>query len=974
MGWKRTVRGGLAGLALFVAQSGIASAQTGSIAGSVRDATGAVLPGVTVEARSPALIEGLRSASTDGQGLYKITDLRPGLYTVTFVLTGFSTVVREGLELSAGFTATVNAEMRLGSVAETITVSGQSPLVDVQNVVQQRVMTRDIIDTLPTGKSFQSYAVLIPGVMVAGAGSALNGQDVGGAVGEKQVYLSVHGSRGLEMPLIYDGMRYNNMNGYGGGYNSVWMVNTGNVEEITVETGAASAEADVAGVRSNIIPKSGGNTFRGYFLANFTNRSLQADNISEDLTARGASPGAATDKAWDLNPAYGGPLRRDRLWFYTAFRHWGINEAPVGAFYDRDPLDFVYEPDPSRPAINETWNRSSNIRFTWQATPRNKLALYFDSQQRCTCHWNLSSTRSPEASVLLETEPNYVLQATWSAPVTNRLLFDAGATLYPGSWTQLPVKDAPPSNVLSVNDTGRGTTFRAAPSHLLQRNVQYSSKFSASYVTGTHAFKVGMQTQNGYRNQTNWVNGDMRLTLRNGVPTSITVLTTQYQTEDRLRQNISFYGQDQWKARNLTLSLGLRYDYINAYVPEQHLGPVRFVGARDFAEVPDVPNWTDVSPRLGVSYDLFDNGRTALKFSWGRYLQGITTLIAGQVNPINTSVNTGTRAWTDLNSDFFPQESELGPYSPSTFGQLNITSRYDDDLTNGFGKRGVNWETSAGIQHEIRPGLSATVSYNRRSYGNFTATDNLLVMPSDYSAYCVPTPSDPRLPGGGGHEICGLYDISPAKFGLVDNLVTFADRFGRQTDVYNGVDAAVNLRLPRGVLLQGGSSTGQQVTDNCFVVDSPQALRFCHVKPPFTTQLKFLGVYPLPWSFIASGTFQSIPGITIAANAAIPNALIAPSLGRNLAACGALTGCTQTATVALIEPGTMFGDRLNQLDARVTRRFNVDRFRIQAQFDIYNLLNANPVLAMNTTFGANWQQPTVVLPGRLFKFGVQLDF
>jgi outer membrane receptor protein involved in Fe transport len=952
----------------------IASAQTGSIAGTVKDATGGVLPGVTVEAKSPALIEGARTASTDGQGLFKITDLRPGVYTVTFTLTGFSTVLREGFELSAGFTATVNAEMRLGAVAETITVSGQSPLVDVQNVVQQRVMTRDIIDTLPTGKSFQSFAVLIPGVIVAGAGSALNGQDVGGAVGEKQVYLSVHGSRGLEMPLIFDGMRYNNMNGFGGGYNSVWMVNTGNVEEITVETGGASAEADVAGVRSNIIPKNGGNTFRGYFLGNFTNRNLQADNISADLKLRGAGPGAATDKAWDLNPAYGGPLKRDKLWFYSAFRYWGINEAPVGAFYDKDPLDFVYEPDLSRPAINETWNRSSNIRFTWQASAKNKIALFFDSQQRCTCHWNLSSTRSPEATVLLETEPNYVLQATWSAPVTSRLLFDAGATLYPGSWTQLPVAETPSSNVLSVTDTGKGVTFRAAPSYLLQRNVQYSSKFSASYVTGTHAFKAGVQTQNGYRNQTNWVNGDMRLTLRNGVPSSITVLTTPYQTEERVRQNISLYGQDQWKIKNLTLNLGLRYDYINAFVPAQHLGPVRFVGARDFAEVPDVPNWTDVSPRLGASYDLFDNGKTAIKFSWGRYLQGITTLIAGQVNPINTSVNSATRSWSDLNLDFVPQENELGPYSPSTFGQLNITSSYDPGLTDGFGKRGVNWETSVGLQHEIRSGLSVTVSYNRRSYGNFTATDNQAVVPADYGHYCVTAPTDPRLPGGGGNQICGLYDIAPTKFGQVNNLVTFADRYGKQSDIYNGVDAAVNLRLPRGILLQGGSSTGRQVTDNCFVVDSPQNLRFCRVVPPLLTQFKFLGVYPLPWAFTASATFQSVPGINISANASILNSQIAPSLGRNLAACGALANCTQTVTVSLIEPSTIFGDRLNQLDARITRRFSVNRLRMQAQFDIYNLMNANPVLAMNTTFGANWQQPTVILPGRLFKFGAQFDF
>jgi hypothetical protein len=241
---------------------GAVSAQTGSIAGVVKDATGAVLPGVTVEAASPALIEKVRTGVTDGEGLYKIADLRPGTYSVTFTLPGFSTVKRDGIDLSAGFTASVNADLRIGAVEETITVSGAAPLVDVQNTRQQTVVNREVIDSIPTGRNPASYAALVPGVIAAGS-SGLSGQDVGGSTSDRTVFLIVHGSRGQASPLLYDGMRYNNMNGTPGGGHVIWAMNNAAVQEFTVEVGALSIEADSAGVWNNAIPKQGGNAFHG---------------------------------------------------------------------------------------------------------------------------------------------------------------------------------------------------------------------------------------------------------------------------------------------------------------------------------------------------------------------------------------------------------------------------------------------------------------------------------------------------------------------------------------------------------------------------------------------------------------------------------------------------------------------------------------------------------------------------------------
>jgi hypothetical protein len=966
-----------------------ATAQTGAIAGVVKDLTGAVLPGTTVEASSPALIERVRTVVSDGEGQYKIVDLRPGAYTVTFTLAGFSTVRRNGIDLSAGFTATVNAELRVGEISETITVSGQSPLVDVQNVVQHQVMTRDIVDALPIGKSTFSMAVLVPGVIVAGGGNVAAPQDLGGSVGDNSQYLSVHGSRGLEMPLLFDGMRYNNMNGYGGGYNTNYAINNGSVQEVTVDTGSLSAEAVNSGVRSNVIPKEGGNTFRGFFLGNFTNHSLEWTNLTPELEAFGLTAVPGIDKIWDVNPAAGGPINIDRLWFYSSFRYWG-NNLQGGTYYNKDPLAWAYVPDLARPARNETWYRSTNTRLTWKASPKNKFAFFADSQQRCTCHLQISGLRPPEASYYQRVTPNLFTQASWNAPLTNKLLFDVGATLYDETWTLWPETDPPVApTTTSAIELSSGITFRAVPTYLDQKNIQVNTKAYISYVTGSHAFKVGLQTQSGYRRQHTWANNDVSFQLLRGAPVTIVQYTTPYTTEEHVKLDLGLFAQDQWTVRHLTVNVGARFDYLDAYVPAQHLPAVRFVGVRDFAAVPDVPNWKDIVPRVGLSYDLFGNGKTALKASAGEYLQGITTLIAGATNPIVTSVNSASRSWDDRNHDYVPDcdltnpaaNGECGAISPSNFGQTQVTNHYDRDVLSGSGKRRYDWEVQAGVQHEFRPGLSANATYTRHWYGNFLVTKNLATSPSDYTPYCITTPVDARLPGGGGNQICGFYDINPDKFGKVDNLVTFAKNFGHQSEVFNGIDLAVNMRLPRGILLQGGSSTGHVVLDNCDLVGkvdnpassnssgllaSPSSL-YCHNAPPFLTQFKFLGVFPLPWwGLMTSATFQSVPGPQITASYTVRSGQVLASLGRNLSA--------GTATVQLIAPGTMFGDRLNQLDYRLTKNFTIGRVRAQGQFDLFNLLNVSPALLKNNTYGTLWQQPTAVLAGRLFKLGAQFNF
>jgi hypothetical protein len=460
-----------------------------------------------------------------------------------------------------------------------------------------------------------------------------------------------------------------------------------------------------------------------------------------------------------------------------------------------------------------------------------------------------------------------------------------------------------------------------------------------------------------------------------GVPNQVTLYATPLVLEERLKANLGIYAQDQWRIRRLTLNAGVRFDYFNAFVPEQHLPAGRFVPARDFDEIPCVPCWKDLSPRLSAAYDLFGNGTTAVKIAVGRYLAAETVNIARANNPVQTSVNTANRTWDDFDGDFVPDcnfanpalNDECGPLSPSTFGQTRITTRYADDVLTGH--RNNNWQFSTSVQQQVTDQLGLSIGYFRTWFGNFLATDNLSVTPEDFDEYCITAPSDTRLPGGGGQRVCGLYDVTRERYGLTNNLVSKASNFGDQTDIYNGVDVNFNLRAGNGFMLSGGASTGRTTTGACFVVDSPEALRFCEVTPPFDTQVKVNGSYLLPREIQVSATYQNLPGIPRAASYVATNAEIFPSLGRNLSA-----GASGTATIDLIEPQTSFEKRITQMDVRLAKVFTLGRTNLKAMFDVYNLFNSNSILAINTRYGDSWLQPTQILDARLFKFGAQLEF
>ena len=972
MSSRRIVNIGLVALAQLALTASAAIAQS-AIAGVVKDTSGAVIPGVTVQASSPVLIEKTREAISDSQGLYKIVDLRPGVYTVTFTLQGFNTVKREAIELTAAFTATVSVEMRVGAVEESITVSAQAALVDVQNVIQNKEVTREVLDAIPTGtRSFQSVGVLIPGV-------TSTSPDVGGAgASNSSTSLVIHGSRANEQVLLLDGMPYNHGGGDGGprtGYHT----NDGSVQEISFVVGNFSADAENGGLRTNIIPKEGGDTFKGSFFTSYTGHGFESSNLTPELVAKGLTAVDSVKQVWDVNPAFGGPLMKGKLWAFGSWRNWGTNSYVGGMYFNKTPTSPFYTPDLDRQAVNELRLGSMNARLTWQVSPRNKINFFYDNQTNLASHWYTNRLASPEAVSYSNWKPNYLAQTVWRSTVTSRFLLEVGGLFYNFDWPTYRQPDTPP-NAYSYTEQSTGLIW-GAPAAIVGDNAshQFNTRVTASYVTGSHAFKAGASYLYGSSHVTQNINNGVTLQLLNGASRQVTQYALPLEFQEKLKANVGIYAQDQWTIEHLTINAGVRFDYRRAIVPAQHLPVGPFVAARDFAQVDDVPNWKDITPRVGVSYDLFGDGRTALKASYNKYLISPEIITFTRLaNPVSASVVNATRTWTDSNGDFVPQcdftnlaiNGECGRISNTAFGGTNVTTRYDPQVIGGTGNRGTNTEISAGIQHQLLGNVTTSATYVRRWYGNLTTTDNLSVTSSDYSPYCVTAPVDSRLPGGGGNEICGFFDVNVNKFGQVNNLITFADNFGTMKETFSGVDLAANVRLPRGIIAAGGVSFGHTATDSCFVVDSPQALYNCKIEPPLQPNAKFYGVYPLPWWGIqTSATFQSIPGPQILANYTATNAQVRGSLGRDLA-----SGVNGTVSIPLIKPGTLYADRLNQLDFRVSRRFTVSRTQLQASVDVFNALNGSAPIGINTTFGGAWQRPTQILLARFVKFGVRIEF
>jgi hypothetical protein len=994
------------------------------IAGSVKDSSGAVLPGVTVEAASPALIEKVRSAVSDGSGQYRIEDLRPGTYSVTFTLPGFSTYKREGIELTGSFTANVNGDMKVGSLEETVTVTGESPIVDTTSARRETTLNNEVLKAIPTVRSYNAMVVVVPGVV-----TNLNDTVTGTATTQ----FPIHGGRNNEGRMTIDGLNVGNPPG--GNQPPAYVADVGNSQEVTFQTSGGLGESETAGLVMNIVPKTGGNRISGSVFFSGTGEALQSSNFTDAIRAAGLQSPTPLTKVYDLNAGVGGPIKQDKIWYFVNARTQGSTRVNANQFYNLnagDATKWLYAPDLSKPGYSDrTWENVSG-RITWQATQRNKITGFWDEQSTCRkCTGQTSGITdparlSPEAGSIGATKPLRVMQAAWSSPVTSRLLLDAGfGGVYYG-WGSFEREDNQTRNLIRVveqcaagcasNGNIPGLTYRSQDFNV-NNTGSYGWKANAAYVTGSHSMKVGYQGTYMVDDRT-WMTNDQQLAYRvsNGIPNQLTELLSPFQNDGRAGWHAVF-AQEQWTAGRMSLQGAIRFDLASSWFPEQTLGPSKYFPATIvFPETKGVNSYKDITPRLGFAYDVFGNGKTAVKLNLGQYLEGVgvSTNYANSNPTLRIPTSLGafgvqgvTRTWTDADADWVPDCDLVSPTAngPSTavhggggadfcgaisnqrWGQNVLTNQYDPDLLNGWGVRPSDWNFGASVQQQLLPRMSVEIAYHRRSFTGFTVTDNTLAGPADYQQFSITAPADPRLPNGGGYAINGLYDVSPSLFGQILNRLTDSKSFGDWSQVFNGVDITLNVRQG-GLTFQGGTSTGQTKTDACDVRNNLPELNaqlgaglqttalstvspYCRVSSGFLTQVRGLAAYVIPKVEVqVSGVFQSKPGPALLANYAVSSANAALSLGRPLA------GNAPNVTVNLIEPGTLYGNRINQLDLRIAKLLRFNGTKTMVGLDLYNALNSSAILTYNNTFvpGGTWLQPVTVVTARMLRVSAEFTF
>jgi hypothetical protein len=1029
-----------------------------TLTGTVRDASGAVLPGVTVEAASPALIEKAKTVVTDASGQYRIVDLRAGTYSLTFTLTGFNVVKRENIVLAGSQVLTIPAELTVGALQETITVSGETPVVDVQSARREVVLDTEVINTIPATRAAGALLNATAGLTVDNNGIALS---------PTMTFFSANGGANNEGRMSVNGMTVGAARS--GGVSS-YVYDSVGIDEVAVRVGGGLGETDTGGPIMNLVPKSGGNRFAGTGFTSLAGDWSKGNNLNDELRSFGIDETPGIIRAHDASISFGGPIVRDRLWFFGQYRNLDTQTAVEGISANANAGDATrwdWRPSPVDARLVQDRQMAMG-RFAGQAS-RSRIQVNYEYQKRCEgtplsvdtngCHnrgadWvGLgTTTQSPEATQSAGRGyfewPFHLTQTQWTLPATNKLLLEANATWFrynpafgfppPDGITNLiPVQEqsnalrcvAPLGNMSNPGcaDADDPSSLRWAPAaNYTYRGIEQwgyaegstnSYNGNASYVTGSHNIKVGYQYYwLRQLDQTIAAENQLAYRFNRGVPNRVTYrLPTR--SNNTVTQLHGVFVQDQYTLNRVTLSGAVRWDRASSYAPVEGNGVARtsFLNPTviTFDKTPGVDAYNDISPRVGIGYDVFGNGKTALKFRWGRYLGFASN------DPPFTSTNRGAtivssvnRDWTDNDGDYVVDCNLLnnaaqGPTAAVTavdtcaavigndanFGQAGAATIVDPDLLSGWGVRTHDYQTEVTLQQELAPRISADVGYNHRTFHGFMVTDSLgRNYQTDWVSYTITAPSDSRLPDGGGYPI---EVFRPSTTAATQNFLTREKKVGEDgkehAAYYDGVNFNVNARTRAGLFVSLGTQTGRRVDDNCNVVvnfnngnNGPNP-RGCYDADPWQTTVRGLASYTVPKiDVLVSATFRSQPALDIDANWQVSNTVIRNLLGGQLPP-GLLASGTSTINIVDNDHRLYVDNRRSQVDMRFAKVLRFGRTRTDVGVDLWNLFNTNYGTGYLETFASTsasgvttlnetWGRPNAIYPPRFVRLNFTVNF
>ena len=930
-------------LCTFLCASAAAQLGTGTIVGTAQDASGAVIPGVTIVLSNPGVVGGNQQAVTDERGTYQFLRLVPGnTYSVKAELPGFRAVVRNGVVVNSDVNVRVDLTLEVGQPSDEVTVTGEAPLLDTTATNNQTVLDRIVLDTLPTGNDLWSIGQIVPGIL-------LQTYDVGGDNSFHNQTLSAHGSGGDENKYMIDGMDVSH--GSGPGSSSVSYFDTYMFTEVNYGAGNNSAEMAQGGVVYNMISKTGTNAFHGSFRFQGTNSSLQSNNLSPEVRsqllagvparvlAANPTPRNGIVNMFDSGLSLSGPIIRDRLWFTATGKLNPLRDQRIGS----------YEPD-GRQLIGNNRMRNFSFKISWQMTPSNQLHFTHNWNRKGEMNFlpgSETSTIYGESRVTVARDQRMkTTQLRWTSTLSRRAVLDISASMHYGPFPNNPNPQVKPGDIPHF-DIITSTQTVAASVYTYNWPVKPVFLSSLSYVLGPHDVKFGYQFDGNYyrtySEATSHYPAGLVARYRNGIPDSVQTYNTPVSTRNFTRET-AVYVQDRWKVtRKLTLNIGLRLEKVRAWFPDQCQQQTIFIQAQCFKGMDNVPNWLDLAPRFGLIYDISGDGKTALKISANRYWPAIGTGLPGAVNPIQ--LKNDTRSWTDRNNDLIPQLDELGP---STGYNLGTTNRYSPHL-----KRPYSNELNVEIERQIFGDIVVSAGYFHRDRMRTIGRRNIAVPTESYTPMKV-------VERTSGREVI-VYNQAPALRGQFD---VFYDNAPQNNGFYNGVDLGLRKRMSRHWMVMAGLTiernhgrqdlTGDlndpniQFSRGLFQNDVPMAF-------------KLSGVYDLPYGINLSGNVRHFSGFP-----EDTTVLVGPNT----------VALTQVSQSIRVEPRgkTRYPDvNMTDLSLKKTVKFS-ERYSVEPVVDMFNLFNAAPIQLWISQLGPTYHRPSSILGGRLFRFGLNVNF